>query len=219
MRILFACPTFHIGGISSYALNLSCTLRSIGHWTIALVMEPYGELYESYCRDFDQVLVIRRHIETRSSYLSRVLELLIRLQPDVIINNGQPFIQAAFSYIPDNIIRLSVIHSIVESEIIEGVANERSVDQIIAVSQNVARAVQSVVRRENIVTTIPVGVSVRNDRSSGDIRQDVVRLFYVGRLSRVAKNLIMIERIYLRQLGRVGRAMVGEGRRLKRMMR
>jgi hypothetical protein len=182
-------------------------------------MEPYGELYESYCRDFDQVLVIRRHIETRSSYLSRVLELLIRLQPDVIINNGQPFIQAAFSYIPDNIIRLSVIHSIVESEIIEGVANERSVDQIIAVSQNVARAVQSVVRRENIVTTIPVGVSVRNDRSSGDIRQDVVRLFYVGRLSRVAKNLIMIERIYLRQLGRVGRAMVGEGRRLKRMMR
>lgn len=193
MRILFTCPSFNIGGFSTHAINLSRALRDVGHQTSVLVTEPYGELFEDFTSAFNQVFALPRHIEGCSAYLTRFVKAINVISPDAIINDAVAFMQAAFPYVSPSIVKLSVIHSISESEIWLGVANASTLDRVIAVSKNIYSAVNHITNISDILM-IPVGVNP-TERHISNPPDSVVRLLYVGRVTKSAKNLPALEHI------------------------
>jgi hypothetical protein len=48
LRIVIACPNFRIGGWSTHTLTLAVELKRVGYYVIALVLDPFGELYERF---------------------------------------------------------------------------------------------------------------------------------------------------------------------------
>jgi glycosyltransferase involved in cell wall biosynthesis len=194
VRFIITVPTFGIGGMSSHALNVSTALRKRGHWTCALVADPYGQLYADFGERFDRVITVRRGWETRGKYLRRVRDHLLALSADVLINNQVAFVQAALPWMPPSLVRLSVLHNIVPDEILSGTANQSHLDWIIAVSQNVADAASPRVTGSKLVV-IPVGVEQTADFRLGRSETGTLRLVYAGRLSRTQKNLPTLESV------------------------
>jgi glycosyltransferase involved in cell wall biosynthesis len=182
-----ACGGFNIGGISTQALTLAAEFRSLGHYTIALVLDPFGELYDSFQTAFDQVVVMRRGLEGRETFLRRIVHVVECLEPDAILGSAVPAVQAIHPYLDPSIVRMTTIHSIGEDELRDGTANAASTDRVVAVGNNIANRLttQSLM---NKVVVIPVGVPVSVDQRRETLSAQL-RLAYVGRLSKTAKNL------------------------------
>ncbi len=218
-RILIACLNFYIGGISSHALKLSDAFRKLGYRTAAVVLEPYGQLYDEFRTGFDRLIVVPRKIEGRQSYIGRIRNAILSFESDVLINNGVAFIQAVFSCLPHEMIRLSVLHSIVENEVRIAAANARYTDKVIAVSENVNKAIRPYLPSEKIVQ-IPVGIRAYSQKKSSDAADRKIRMVYVGRVSSIAKNLRVIEKIieelFLRKTD-FHLTIIGDGDYLKEM--
>jgi glycosyltransferase involved in cell wall biosynthesis len=187
LRIVLACGSFNIGGISTQALTLATEFRNLGHHTIALILDPFGELYESFQDTFDQVVVLRRGWEGRETFLRRVLLVIEKLSPDAILGSAVPSVQAIYPYLDPSIVRITTIHSIAEDELRDGTANDTSTDWVVAVANNIATKLQTRPLACQ-VAVIPVGVSISAHRRP-EIHSTELRLAYVGRLSRAAKNL------------------------------
>jgi glycosyltransferase involved in cell wall biosynthesis len=211
-KVIIANPTFYIGGTSTYSINLSQALKSAGCQTTCIVGDPFGQLYEKFQEAFDNVIILKRGMESRRVYLKKAIDLINSLQPDVIINNGVGFIQAAFPYLSRGV-RMSVVHSIVASEVACGVANYEYCERIIAVSKNVANEIEKVsgLVESNI---LPVGTRCSVTARETTPSPQLLRLLYVGRLSRRAKNLdtlLEIARVLLQKGVRFKLSLIGDG--------
>jgi glycosyltransferase involved in cell wall biosynthesis len=186
LRIVIACPNFHVGGWSTHTLTLAAELKRVGHYVIALVLDPFGELYETFQAEFDEVVVVRRGLERRDTFLRRILGVLVALRPNAVLGSGVPAVQAIHPYFDPSIVRITTIHSICENELREGTANATSTDWIVAVANNIASKLQT-----NTLTCqvalIPVGVPISEHRRP-KTRSTILRLAYVGRLSKAVKS-------------------------------
>ena len=187
LRIIVACGHFNIGGVGTQALTLAAEFKSLGHHTIALVLDPFGELYESFQAGFDEVVVLRRGLESREIFLRRVVRVIEGLRPDAVIGSIVPAVQAIHPYLDPSIVRITTIHSIAEQELRDGTANATSTDWVVAVANNIADKLQT---RQLAcqVAGIPVGVPISAQRRP-EIHSTTLRLAYVGRLTKAAKNL------------------------------
>ena len=141
-RVLFACEHLEIGGFGTHTMCFGRALRRRGHEVGALVAEPFGALYPDFLADLDHLELLRRGLETRKGYLRRTVDRLRELKPDVLINTGSPFVQAALPFLPAEMVRLSVVHSITPREVAIGLANPGWLDAVIAVSENVRDALK-----------------------------------------------------------------------------
>lgn len=192
MRIVFTCPSFKIGGFSTSALNLASEFQKEGHSISCIITDPLGEMAQEFVDKFDHIKVIKRQFETRSGYIRKLILAIDELIPDVVINNAVPFVQAAFPYLAERIIRISVVHSLNEDELQIGCANVDYVDAVVAVAQNITDACLKRVNSHKLFT-IPVGVPIgpveRVVRSS----KEPIRLAYAGRITLMTKNIGLVE--------------------------
>jgi glycosyltransferase involved in cell wall biosynthesis len=187
LRIVIACPNFQIGGNTTHALTLAAELKRVSYYVIALVLDPFGELYESFQGGFDEVVVLRRGLERCETYLRRVVRVIECLRPDAVLGSIVPAVQAIHPYLDPSIVRITTIHSIGEHELRDGTANATSTDWVVAVANNIAGKLQTRSLACQ-VAVIPVGVPISAHRRP-EIRSTTLRLAYVGRLSKAAKNL------------------------------
>ena len=187
-RILFACGDFSIGGVGSYTVTFARAFRRRGHSVGILVSEPFGELYTDFCESSHHIEIVRRGLETRTAYLRRLAQRIEALQPDVIINSALPMVQAVMPYLPQNLLRISMVHSIMEHEPRMALTHGPWVDWVVAVSDNVRERVD----RQNLdgvkVATIPVGLEIPAVERRQACAASPLRLIYVGRIS-PEKNL------------------------------
>jgi glycosyltransferase involved in cell wall biosynthesis len=187
-RILFTAWDFSIGGVGSYTLNFGRTLRRRGYTVGALVPEPFGELYSDFRDGLDFVEIVRRGIETRSAYLRRLVQRITVLKPDVLINSAVPMVQAVIPLLPENILRISLVHSIMEHEPKIALAHGAWVDWVVAVSDSVRERVDRQNREGVKLSTIPVGLEIPSRKPPRQKAATPLRLIYVGRIS-PEKNL------------------------------
>ena len=181
-RVLFACEHLEIGGFGTHTLCFGRALQRRGYEVGALVAEPFGALYRDFRENLDHLELLRRGLETRTGYLRRTVRCLRELRPDVLINNGNPFVQAALPFLPAEMVRLSVVHSITPREVTIGLANPGWVDAVIAVSENV----RSALTPQNItgvpLAMIPVALDLpRTERHQLEVAVPL-RIIFVGRL-------------------------------------
>ena len=186
LRIVIACPNFHIGGFSTHTLTLADELKRVGHHVIALVLDPFGELYGTFQEVFDEVVVVRRGLERRDTFLRRILGVLVALRPNAVLGSGVPAVQAIHPYLDRSIVRITTIHIIPETEVREGCANGISTDYIVAVARNIVDRIR--IRSVCPVELIPVAVPIGPARD-GQLSSNPLRLAYVGRLAKSVKNL------------------------------
>lgn len=186
-RILFTCWDFRIGGQSSHTLNFARALLKHGSVS-ALVAEPFGELQKDFRKNLDEVIVLRRGLETRKGYVHRLARIIQVLKFDIVINNAVPCVQAAMPLLPPEIVRLSVVHSVLENEILLGLANGRWVDRVVAVSDNVRQALERRNARGVKLATIPVGLESPKNERRRPMASSPLRLIFVGRIA-PEKNL------------------------------
>jgi glycosyltransferase involved in cell wall biosynthesis len=179
-KILFACWDFSIGGHSSYTLNFARALRRRGYIVGALVLEPFGELYGEFKEGLDDVVVVRRGLETRANYLRRLLRCITDWKPDVLINSAVPMVQALLPTLPAEVLRISVVHSIIESQI--ALANGASLDWVVAVSDSLREKVERESPGGVRVTTIPAGLGMPCSQRRLEAPAKPLRLIYVGRM-------------------------------------
>ena len=193
LRIVLACGSFNIGGMSTQALTLAAEFRNLGHHTIALILDPFGELYESFQNTFDQVVILRRGLEGRETFLRRVLLVIENLRPDAVLGSIVPAVQAIHPYLDPSIVRITTIHSIVEHELRDGTANATSTDWVVAVASNIVSKLQTRPVACQ-VAVIPVGVPICVHRRPEPC-STTLRIAYVGRLSKVDKNVELLTKI------------------------
>jgi glycosyltransferase involved in cell wall biosynthesis len=181
-RILITLTDCEIGGFTTHTCNLGRAFRRMGHHVSALVFEPFGAGYPDLCQALDEVILLRRRLETRVRFLERIIGEIETVAPNVLINNDTVFTQAALPFVNQNIVRISVVHNIVEREIRIALTEREYLDWVIAVSENVADGIRLFAPDWPRVRTIPVGVElatpVRRDRPVGA----PVRLLFLGRL-------------------------------------
>jgi glycosyltransferase involved in cell wall biosynthesis len=191
-RILICCHDFEIGGFSSHALNFGWAFRRLGYHVSCLVMEPYGVLYSEFLDSLDEIRIVRQGLQSRNGFLRQVVETIIELRPDVVINSVVPFVQAAFPYLPAKIIRISVIHGILENkeehEIKIALSNAPWVDAVVTVSEGIKIVVMQRESKGLQIKTIPVGVAEIPPPIQRTAAGKPLRLIFVGRLVR-QKNL------------------------------
>jgi glycosyltransferase involved in cell wall biosynthesis len=214
-RVLFACYDFKIGGHSSYTLTFARVLRRRGYIAGALVPEPFGELYGDFIGSLDYVLSVRRGLETREAYLRRLLRRIVDWKPDVLINNAVPMVQALMPFLPQDILRISIVHSIIESQI--ALANGAWLDWVVAVSDNLREKVEREGTGEVKIATIPVGLEMPATERKQKKAANPLRLIYVGRIS-PEKNLPGLLRVLSSLYGQAipfSMTIVGDGPKLK----
>jgi glycosyltransferase involved in cell wall biosynthesis len=111
----------------------------------------------------------------------------VALRPNAVLGSAVPAVQAIHPYLDPSIVRITTIHSICENELRDGTANAASTDWVVAVANNIASKLQTRPLTCQ-VALIPVGVHISAQRRP-EMRSTTLRLAYVGRLSKAAKNL------------------------------
>jgi glycosyltransferase involved in cell wall biosynthesis len=196
MKIIIVCSAFNIGGFSTFSINLSKALRRKGHESLALILQPEGELLSDFHDAFDYVKVLSRGIEGSRKYIRRIAEFINNYHPDALINNAVAYIQACYPILEENIIKLSVIHSVGGNEIIVTTANNQYIHHIVAVSSNIVTRTQELGRPTNNMSVIPIGIECNRSFSPTPVPFDKgLKLVYVGRLFRRAKNVHILPEI------------------------
>jgi glycosyltransferase involved in cell wall biosynthesis len=153
-----------------------------------LVPEPFGELYPEFQTTFDHIEIIRRGLGTRGAYLRRVLLRVKSVQPDLIINNSVPFLQGVLPFVPPEVVRISVVHNVLEYEARLGLANGPWVDWVVAVSDNVRAMLEQYNAGRVQLATIPESVEIPSTPRRREMAAKPLRLIYVGRMEQ-QKNL------------------------------
>ncbi len=197
MRILIVNNGCRIGGTSSLAMNLSTYFAQFGHKTRSLIigLPPVGELLPEFRKAFDHVHLEPRRFETARNYLKRIIALIHDYNPDVIINNIVHYMQACYPYLPDTMVKLSVIHSISPREITICTAHDAHVDSVIAVSENIKKAALQLGRAGKIIV-LPVGIHIEDSVGTASADNTKIKLTYLGRLTKdSSKNLFSFEKI------------------------
>lgn len=184
---------FAIGGGTSHSLKLARALRAKGHSVTGLVLCPEGQLHREYKNEFNEVVILPRRLETQNNYLERIATAVLNLGPDVVINNQIGWVQAAFSVLHARSVTMSVVHGIQRAEIEICTSNSSFIDWIIPVAPNIAHLVRKTNVEERVVE-IPVGVEapIRIRKAA---ERERLRMIYVGRLAKVAKNLNLLARV------------------------
>jgi glycosyltransferase involved in cell wall biosynthesis len=194
VRVIFSCASVRIGGTSTFALGLADGLRHLGHEPIALVHQRYGTLLPEFRQAFSHVQFVPRYMEGRRAYLRRLYRLICKFNPDAVINNAVPATQALFPYLPVQTKRISVLHSIARNELVEGTACEPWITRVVAVSPSIVQASAELIDRSRI-GLIPVGVPLGEHTCQPRQQADPLKIAYVGRLTKVAKNVDALPRI------------------------
>jgi glycosyltransferase involved in cell wall biosynthesis len=194
LRLLFACPSFRVGGWSTFALNLAVALRELGHVPVLLVTDPFGSMYPSLRAAFDEVIVVRRGLEARTAYLRRIISAIDGARADAVINSAVPFVQAAFPFVSG--VHVSVAHSPADDEIALALGNASALDRVVAVAENIAAKARAAAGQDHAskVVVLPPGVPLPPSRTR-PARAGPLRAAYVGRVTYLAKNLPLLERV------------------------
>lgn len=219
MRILFCINSFSIGGFSSHTLNFGNEFKENGCEIFLLVLSPYGELYPEFKSTFQEVFVVERGMMmSRERYAKGLLDVIInKIRPDIILNNGVPFIQALYPVLPTRLKRYTVIHSIGDYEVKNGIAFYNYTNKIICVSKNIFEKVSNLIPNDSIVL-IPVGIKQLGKGNVTYPAVGIIKLIYVGRITKLAKNLLRINEV-LNELQRrqveFSMTFIGDGEYLK----
>jgi glycosyltransferase involved in cell wall biosynthesis len=220
LHVLFACSDFRIGGHSAHTLNFARALRRQGCRAGVLVTEPFGDLYDDFVTGLDYITVVRRGLESRDRYLSRLSRQIRILAPDVLVNNAVPAVQAALPLLPVGVCRVSVVHNNTSYEVGLGLSNGPWLDCVVAVSDNIRVMLEEENKGRVPLATIPVGVHPPACLRQQEEAADPFRLIYVGRME-PQKNLPGLLRV-LAKLHEDGlpfvMTMVGGGSELKAVM-
>lgn len=187
-QVLFCNKDFRVGGFSTHSLTLAAELRKRGCCVIAFIEEPFGLLYREFRETFHEVVVVRRGLERRQSYLSRVIARLTGLRPDAIINNGSGFVQAAFRFIPRSIVRIAMIQNVLEREVQAGLAHAEGLNAVIGISKGVTDMLKARAPHLSNIATICSALPSRGLEVVRDQPRYPLRIIFVGRLH-YQKNL------------------------------
>jgi glycosyltransferase involved in cell wall biosynthesis len=193
MRFLLGNPDFCIGGYSSHSLKLAGELRRRGHWVCLLVLSPVGVLAEEFRGNCDRLIVVARRLEGRRSYLARIVEAELSCEPEVVINNEVPFVQASFPWLHGRAVTCCVMHSIRDEELDVCASLPECTDFVIGVSANTTSRLRTRLPPAQ-VAEVPVGVTLPAAARPA-ARPAAIQLVYVGRVARQEKNLAALEAV------------------------
>jgi glycosyltransferase involved in cell wall biosynthesis len=153
-----------------------------------VVPEPFGDLHPDFRASLDHIEIVRRGLETRTGYIRRLVQRVLALKPDVIINNAVPMVQAALPLLPHGVVRISVVHNLLENEVKLGLANGVWIDWVVAVSDNIREMLERRNGQHVPLATIPVGLEMPSTERRQQKAAKPLRLIYVGRIE-AQKNL------------------------------
>ena len=200
MKICFALPDAHVGGIRTFALNFGRQFARDGHDVTALIIAR-GETARhpgdvGVLLDAMNVELCRQSIvPSRSAFIRKVASTVNRIRPDVLLLNHTIWGHAALPYIDPDIRRVLVIHGFAPQHLDMPRGNADWWDAIVAVGPKLH---QTLLERWPMqrVKLIPVGVTPPAHvaaRSTYD--QRTLRLCYAGRLCQSEKNVLLIPQI------------------------
>jgi glycosyltransferase involved in cell wall biosynthesis len=104
-------------------------------------------------------------------------------RPSVIIISAVPMVQAVLPYLPSELRRISVLHSIMEVEIRFALGHGRWLDWVVAVSDNAHEKLEQASTEGTKLATIPVGLEIPQNQRNQDKAENPLRLMYLGRIS------------------------------------
>jgi len=218
MKICFTIPNAHIGGFRTFAINLGRQFRKDGHNVSALIAtrghEPndLGDI-NLIQQEMDLHLCLQKNVVLRSRFLRKVIQTIEKIAPDVLILNHTMWPLAALPYLPVNIVRIMVVHSVMDEELREPKANSNWWDTIVAVGPGVYKILLDTWSQDK-VRFIPVGVNASSLQPRQEFTNLPLQICYIGRLSQSQKNILLIPiiaRVLVNKGVKFHISIVGEG--------
>lgn len=196
MKICFTLPNAHIGGFRTFAINLGRQFRKDGHSVSALIAARGHDT-----RDLGDINVIRQEMNLhlclqkrvflRSRFLRKVIRIIEKISPDILILNHTLWALAALPYLDPCIKRILVVHNVDIRELQEPRVNSAWWDITIAVGPGVYQSLLADWPQEKI-RFIPVGVDEPYLPCRKEFANSPLKICYIGRLSQHQKNIYLI---------------------------
>jgi len=199
MRILLTCDVLDRAGVTTYCENLAEGLNDAGHEVILLAGSTSHYPSKSYTQHkaFRKCVFLKRGISTAKSHLKKYIKSIKDLNPDVLIINNSSFVMASLPFLPWDIIRIPVIHNIIETEVRPFLALHFWWDRAICVSPFVARVAKGLPGSAKLYCC-PLGIKV--DAANARIykagtKNEPLSIVWAGRVEENQKRADLIPRI------------------------
>ena len=192
MKIALCTGSFVKGGVGSSLRILCAGMQAAGHQCdIVTTSYKLGNDYERGIKEGWPIKVFcagerwfRKRLEITLEHLSEY---------DVVINNHSTETQLLFPALPASIVRMSVIRSTNEGVITQGKADSPYLDALVGISPEVQRLLNKagvVCRAEMIANAVTLTLTDNLPKL-----QQPVELAYLGRLTNIDKNILILPEI------------------------
>jgi len=191
MKIAICISSFSVGGVTTSTQILAKGLQEKGYQVKIFATSGLTDTADQFLLDNElQIEVICKE----EQWLRRRLEITLdRLSEfDIIINNHSPETNLIWPALPAKIIRLSVIRSTNAPVITEAKACSPYLDALVAISPEVQRLMKAA-NVECRTEMIPNSVIIKSPDCPK--LQTPLKLAYIGRLTDVDKNILIIPEI------------------------
>jgi glycosyltransferase involved in cell wall biosynthesis len=218
MKICFALPDAHVGGIRTFACNFGAQFARDGHDVTGLIIArghtarhpgDIGVLLDSM-----NVEMCRQSlVPSRSAFIRKVAATINRIRPDVLLLNHTIWGHAALPYIDPEVRRVLVIHGFAPQHLNMPRGNADWWDAIVAVGPKLHQTLLEQWPMER-TKLIPVGVTPPHVPPRATYEEKTLRLCYAGRLCQSEKNVLLIPEIAAKLLARgvdFGWTIIGDG--------
>ena len=199
MRILLACNVIEGAGITTYCENLAEGLNEAGHEVMLLAGSTSHYPSEKYNppNTYRECVFIKRGVSTAKSHIKKYIKSIKDLNPDVLIINNSSFVTASLPFLPWHIIRIPVIHSIMETGVRPFLALHFWWDRAICVSPFVARVAKGLPGSAKLYVC-PLGIKVDNVNTriyKAGTKKEPLSIVWAGRVEENQKRADLIPRI------------------------
>jgi glycosyltransferase involved in cell wall biosynthesis len=206
-KAILAIRDFNVGGWGTYTENLRKLLEELGYSVSIFSESNKGLLLDSFTKESESTIVVKRGILSRSSYIRKVTKKVKKMGVfDLMINISSEVANDVFVMTNINGIRISTVHSVFEYEIRNAIACIEPLTKVICVSNNVKDHALKIFPEidKNCLSIIPpmVNVEVSNCKSPAENRRDPygdnMEIVYVGRVTTLAKRVDLLPEICVR---------------------
>ena len=143
---------------------------------------------------YSEIVFLERRITTAKNYVRKHINAIKELNPDVLIINNSPFVMAALPFIPWEIIRIPVIHKIIEEEVKSYLAMNFWWDRAVCVSPLIEKVSKGLPGSAKL-HVCPLGIITNNFYNVNQkkrIRKRPLSLIWVGRVIKTQKRADLI---------------------------
>ncbi len=194
MHIMLTMPRMQPAGLATYCENLALGLKERGHETTLLCGTAYDDAAQTYqaAGVFTNCIFINRGVSTARSHIHKYIAAIGEINPDALIINNSPFVSASLPFIPWHIIRIAVVHNILEDEVRSSLAQHFWWDRAVCVSPlvyNASKGLPGSVKLHVCPLGIPADEKIEKKQ---DNDKKPLSIAWAGRIDKLQKRSDLI---------------------------